>query len=95
MKSHMVSRSSSRELETGCTVPEGTAAVFEPREPVLMCIRVCLQEEEKELEEEEALVLSAATEKVFSCCCRSTGKEFQYVQAVSRSWIGTGSYKAA
>jgi len=57
----------------------------------LMCIRVCLQEEE----EEEALVLSAATEKVFSCCCRSTGKEFQYVQAVSRSWIGTGSYRAA
>ena len=59
-----------------------------------MCIRVCVQEEEEE-EEEEPLVLSAATEKVFSCCCRSNGKEFQYVQAVSRSWIGTGSYRAA
>jgi hypothetical protein len=59
-----------------------------------MCIRVCLQEEEDGLEE-EALVLSTATEKVFSCCCLSAGKEFQYVQADSRSWIGTGSYRAA
>lgn len=80
-------------------VPEGAAAVLEPREPVLMCITVCLEAEgADELEamltgREEAL--SAVTAKAFNCCCRNAGNEFQYVLAASRSWMGTGSYRAA
>lgn len=81
-------------------MPEGAtaaAAVLEPREPVLMCMRVCLEDELEALltGREEALLLSAVTDKVFNCCCRSAGNEFQYVQAASRSWMGTGSYRAS